>query len=82
MTARTFDPCPIGWQYATKRVVTQMRQNFASDRRRAVETVLGLVWVVTAPLLHKFAYARPPSSTASTSRARPPQSPSAWVPVS
>jgi hypothetical protein len=50
MTASTVDARPTGWQYATRRVVTQARRYFASDSRRAFQTVLGVIWLLDGVL--------------------------------
>lgn len=50
MTTSIVDAPPTGSQHATKRVVTQARQYFASDSRRAFQTVLGVIWLLAGAL--------------------------------
>ena len=50
MTSSTFDARPSGWQGAIKQGITQVRQYFASDSRRAFQTVLGVIWLLDGAL--------------------------------
>jgi hypothetical protein len=50
MTASTLGARTTGWQHATKRMITQVRQYFASDSSRAFQTVLGVIWLLDGAL--------------------------------